>query len=146
MVCIYQMLVFGCSNPRMLAAHCGLSYQLMFYIPRNIFNAITNIWLHWHMVVHVLLISYVFWTSLNGMQCWSTCIMVRRGWSALKNELSSYMITVFGSMTGFEESTSQAITFHKHTYKFMHGIHIPQVFRQHKPHTTTIHNIMRLIF
>ena len=43
-------------------------------------------------------------------------------------------------------STSQAITFHINTYKFMFGIHIPQVFEQHKSHTTTIYNITRLIF
>jgi len=43
-------------------------------------------------------------------------------------------------------STWQAIAFHIHTYKFMPGIHIPQVIRQHKPYTKTIHNITRMIF
>ena len=52
----------------------------------------------------------------------------------------------YNSIITITSSTSQAITFYIHTYKFMFGIHIPQVFRQHKPHTTTIYNTMRLIF
>ena len=42
--------------------------------------------------------------------------------------------------------SSSIFTFHIHTYKFMPVIHTHQVFRKHKPHTTTIYNTTRLIF
>ena len=40
--------------------------------------------------------------------------------------------------TSISSSTWQAIAFRIHTYKFMPGIHIPQVFKQHKSYKTTI--------
>ena len=46
----------------------------------------------------------------------------------------------------YHHQHQQPITFHIYAYRFMPGIHIPQVFRQHKSHTITIHNTTRLIF
>jgi len=41
--------------------------------------------------------------------------------------------------------TSSVITFHMYTYNFMSGIHIPQLFRQHKSHKTIISFTISLI-